>query len=139
MPGRLDALSLPRTAIPRRQGFRQCGERREAGQREDDIRARLGNLPHQGDERFRRGGDDLNRVNGNPLHLRDGLAQAVGATGAAVYQLMVQEAMARLVSGLLLRCRERVYVGISELGESGFEQRGELLKAFQKVIQNTNP
>jgi hypothetical protein len=44
------------------------------------------------------------------------------------------EAMARLISGLLLRCRERVYVGISELGESGFEQRGELLKAFQKVI-----
>jgi hypothetical protein len=44
------------------------------------------------------------------------------------------EAMARLVSGLLLRCRERVYVGISELGESGFEQRGELLRAFQKVI-----
>jgi hypothetical protein len=46
------------------------------------------------------------------------------------------EAMARLVSGLLLRCRERVYVGISELGESGFEQRGELLRAFQKVLQD---
>ena len=44
------------------------------------------------------------------------------------------EAMARLVSGLLLRCRERVYLGISELGESGFEERGELLRAFQKVI-----
>jgi len=45
-------------------------------------------------------------------------------------------AMARLVSGLLLRCREHVYVGISELGESGFEQRGELLRAFQKVLQD---
>ena len=44
------------------------------------------------------------------------------------------EAMARLISGLLLRCRERVYLGISELGESGFEERGELLRAFQKVI-----
>ena len=48
------------------------------------------------------------------------------------------EAMARLVSGLLLRCRERVYVGISELGESGFEQRGELLRAFQKVLASSS-
>jgi superfamily I DNA/RNA helicase len=44
------------------------------------------------------------------------------------------EAMARLTSGLLLRCRERVYLGISELGESGYEERGELLRAFQRVI-----
>jgi len=43
-------------------------------------------------------------------------------------------AMARLISGLLLRCRERVYLGIAELGESGFEARGELLRAFQKVL-----
>ena len=50
-----------------------------------------------------------------------------------------QQAMARLVSGLLLRCRERVYLGIAELGESGFEQRGELLRAFQKTLQNSNP
>jgi hypothetical protein len=45
-----------------------------------------------------------------------------------------KEAMARLVSGLLRRCRERVYLGIAELGESGYEQRGELLRAFQKVL-----
>ncbi len=45
-----------------------------------------------------------------------------------------KEAMARLISGLLRRCRERVYLGIAELGESGFEQRGELLRAFQKVL-----
>jgi hypothetical protein len=45
-----------------------------------------------------------------------------------------KEAMARLVSGLLHRCRERVYLGIAELSESGFEGRGELLRAFQKVI-----
>lgn len=43
-------------------------------------------------------------------------------------------AMARLISGLLLRCRERIYLGIAELGESGFEGRGELLRAFQKVL-----
>jgi hypothetical protein len=45
-----------------------------------------------------------------------------------------REALARLVSGLLRRCRERVYLGISELGESGFEGRGDLLRAFQKVL-----
>jgi hypothetical protein len=49
-----------------------------------------------------------------------------------------REAMARLISGLLLRCRERVYLGIAELGESGFEGRGELLRAFQKVMQESN-
>jgi hypothetical protein len=46
-----------------------------------------------------------------------------------------REALARLVSGLLHRCKERVYLGMAELGESGFEQRGDLLRAFQKVIQ----
>lgn len=46
-----------------------------------------------------------------------------------------KEALARLVSGLLHRCRERIYICLSELGESGFEQRGELLRAFQKLIQ----
>lgn len=45
-----------------------------------------------------------------------------------------KEAMAHLISGLLLRCRERLYLGLAELGESGFEGRGELLKAFQKVL-----
>ena len=46
-----------------------------------------------------------------------------------------QQTMARLVSGLLHRCREKIYLGISSLGESGFEQRGELLRAFQRVLQ----
>jgi len=49
-----------------------------------------------------------------------------------------REAMARLISGLLLRCRERIYLGIAELGESGFEGRGELLRAFQKVLQESS-
>jgi hypothetical protein len=48
------------------------------------------------------------------------------------------EDMARLTSGLLLRCRERLYLAIAELGESGFEERGELLRAFQKVIETTS-
>jgi hypothetical protein len=45
------------------------------------------------------------------------------------------EALARLVGGLLSRCREKVYLALSDLGESGMEQRGLLLRAFQKVIQ----
>jgi superfamily I DNA/RNA helicase len=49
-----------------------------------------------------------------------------------------KEGMARLISGLLYRCRERVYLGLAELSETGFEQRGELMRAFQKVIQNTS-
>ncbi len=44
--------------------------------------------------------------------------------------------MARVVSGLLHRCRERIYLCMAELGESGFEQRGDLLRAFQRVLQN---
>ena len=47
-------------------------------------------------------------------------------------------AMARVVSGLLHRCRERVYLCLAELGESGFEQRGDLLRAFQKVLQTSD-
>jgi hypothetical protein len=43
-------------------------------------------------------------------------------------------AMARVISGLLHRCRERVYLCMAELGESGFEQRGDLLRAFQRVM-----
>ena len=43
--------------------------------------------------------------------------------------------MNQLVSGLLHRCRDRLVLAISNLGESGFEQRGPMLRAFQRVIQ----
>jgi superfamily I DNA/RNA helicase len=43
------------------------------------------------------------------------------------------ETLARLVTGLLRRCRGRVCLGISDLGESGFEQRGPLLKAVWRM------
>ena len=48
-----------------------------------------------------------------------------------------KETLARLTTGLLRRCKERLYLGLSELGESGFEQRGVLLKAFQRVLQDS--
>ncbi len=47
------------------------------------------------------------------------------------------EALSNLVSGLLSRCREKVYLALSDLGESGFEQRGALLRAFQKVLRRS--
>ena len=45
------------------------------------------------------------------------------------------ESLARLVRGLLSRCREKIYLAIPELGETGFEQRGTMLRAFQRVLQ----
>ncbi|MFN8381329.1 MAG: hypothetical protein U0V02_05285 [Anaerolineales bacterium] len=45
------------------------------------------------------------------------------------------ESLAKLVGGLLSRCRERIILAMSDLGESGFEGRGVLLRAFQKVLQ----
>ena len=48
------------------------------------------------------------------------------------------EALARLVSGLLRRCSGKIYLALPELGETGFEQRGALLRAFQRVLQDIN-
>jgi len=47
-----------------------------------------------------------------------------------------QEALAALVYGLLRRCRTQVHLGLSELGESGSEQRGPLLQAIQRVLRD---
>ena len=46
------------------------------------------------------------------------------------------ETLARLTGGLLARCREKIFLALSDLGASGFEQRGKLLRAFQKVLQS---
>jgi hypothetical protein len=47
------------------------------------------------------------------------------------------ESLARLTGGLLNRCREKLFLALADLGETGFEQRGSLLRAFQKILQNT--
>ncbi|HEX2620428.1 MAG TPA: hypothetical protein VHL11_09780, partial [Phototrophicaceae bacterium] len=44
-------------------------------------------------------------------------------------------ALDRLVSGLIHRCRKRIYLGYSELGEQGYEQRGGLLDAVQRMLR----
>ena len=47
-----------------------------------------------------------------------------------------QEALWRLTVGLIRRCRKMVFLGLSELGEQGYEQQGPLLKAIQRVLRN---
>ncbi len=41
-----------------------------------------------------------------------------------------------LVCGLLNRCRRRLYLGLSEYNEQGYEQRGPLLQAFHRILQS---
>jgi hypothetical protein len=45
-----------------------------------------------------------------------------------------QEVLYSLALGLLHRCRQRVYLGLSELGEQGYEARGPLLQALQRAL-----
>jgi hypothetical protein len=47
-----------------------------------------------------------------------------------------RRALYRLSIGLLRRCRQTIYLGLSELGEQGYEQRGPLLKAFQRLLRD---
>ena len=57
-------------------------------------------------------------------------------TDAEEYALR-QHTMGRLVLGLIRRCRKAVYLGLSELGEQGFEQEGAFLQAIQRVLRRT--
>ena len=41
--------------------------------------------------------------------------------------------------GLLRRCRQRVFLGLSELNEQGNDQKGPLLKAIQRVLRGGSP
>lgn len=47
-----------------------------------------------------------------------------------------REMLHRLMMGLLRRCRSKVYLAISELGEQGYEQRGPMLHVFQQLLQH---
>jgi hypothetical protein len=46
-----------------------------------------------------------------------------------------EDALYRLALGLVRRCRRTVYLGLSELGEQGYEQKGPLLQAIQRVLR----
>jgi len=46
-----------------------------------------------------------------------------------------QETVYQLVSGLIRRCRKRIYLGLSQYGEQGFDQRGALLVGVQSMLR----
>ncbi|RIK24943.1 MAG: hypothetical protein DCC54_12175 [Anaerolineae bacterium] len=48
------------------------------------------------------------------------------------------ERLAQPLTQPYVLCREKIYLAIPELGETGFEQRGTLLRAFQRVLQENN-
>ena len=47
-----------------------------------------------------------------------------------------EQVLFALVFGLLHRCRRKVYLGLSEYNEQGYEQRGPLLQAFHRILQS---
>ncbi len=53
-------------------------------------------------------------------------AEEYGVQRAALY---------RLTQGLVRRCRRRVYLAFSELGEEGYEQHGALMGAVQRMLR----
>ncbi len=48
------------------------------------------------------------------------------------------DTLVRLTTGLIRRCRKKIYLCISELGESGYEQREILLRAFNQVFSQVD-
>ena len=45
-----------------------------------------------------------------------------------------QETLRRLLLGLIRRTRQAIYLGMSDYGESGMEQRGPLLNLLNRVL-----
>ena len=46
-----------------------------------------------------------------------------------------QDAIYRLSLGLVRRCRKGIFLGLSELGEQGYEHKGELLRAIDRALR----
>jgi len=46
-----------------------------------------------------------------------------------------RDTLYRVLIGLVRRCRTRVYLGLSELGENGYENQGELLQVFNRMLR----
>jgi hypothetical protein len=47
-----------------------------------------------------------------------------------------EQVLTALVFGLLNRCRKKIFLGLSEYNEQGYEQRGPLLQAFHRILQS---
>ena len=48
-----------------------------------------------------------------------------------------QDALYRLSLGLTRRCRKGIFLGLSDLGEQGYEHKGELLRAIDRALRST--
>lgn len=60
----------------------------------------------------------------------------VGRTWSDADEVLANNtSLARLVTGLLRRCRRKIYAGLTDLNEGGYEQRGALVRSFQRVLQ----
>ncbi len=46
-----------------------------------------------------------------------------------------RESLYQLLMGLIRRCRSGIYLGLSELGENGYENQGELLQVFNRMLR----
>ncbi len=46
-----------------------------------------------------------------------------------------RDRLARLVLGLTRRCRQHIFIVNAEIGEQGYEQRGQLLVALQQMLR----
>jgi hypothetical protein len=42
--------------------------------------------------------------------------------------------LSTLIDGLLNRCRRKIFLGLSDFNEQGYEQRGPLLQAFHRIL-----
>ena len=49
-----------------------------------------------------------------------------------------QDTLEHLIRGLARRCRDKIYLGLSEMNEQGYESRGPLLVALQRVLRQAS-
>src|ERR1700692_381524 len=96
-----EVVLLPNSIVasldPKR--FGQGGKGRIAWLRQDNVGSGFRGQPHQNKQCLRGAGYDLNSFDIHPLHLSDGCSQALGSCWADVMQIVIQEAMALLLTG----------------------------------------
>jgi len=49
-----------------------------------------------------------------------------------------EQVLAYLALGLIRRCRKKIYLGLSQFSEQGYEQRGDLLLGIQRLLRRLN-
>ena len=47
-----------------------------------------------------------------------------------------RQSLHTLITGLIRRCREGIFLGISALGEQGYEHKGQLIKALDRALRS---